>query len=95
LKDRFEALIPFDSSSVLAVAFNISPTAAETHSGRHPLRPSLIKNEDIDIQGYKSVPELPRGLKEYRAFYPEERLHQSVGYATPGAVYRGSRATRA
>jgi putative transposase len=30
------------------------------------------------------VPELDRGLKEYFAFYNEERLHQSLGYETPG-----------
>jgi putative transposase len=54
-----------------------------------------VKYENIYIQGYESVPELHRGLKVYFAFYNEERLHQSLGYATPGAVYRGSRATRA
>jgi putative transposase len=54
-----------------------------------------IKYENIYIRCYSSVPELERGLKEYFAFYNEERLHQSLGYETPGAIYRGSRATRA
>ena len=54
-----------------------------------------VKYENIYIRCYSSVPELDRGLKEYFAFYNEERLHQSLGYETPGAIYRGSRATRA
>jgi putative transposase len=54
-----------------------------------------VKYENIYIQGYDSVTGLHRGLKEYFAFYNEERLHQSLGYDTPGAVYRGAGATRA
>jgi putative transposase len=54
-----------------------------------------VKYENIYIRGYDSVAELHRGLTEYFAFYNEERLHQSLGYDAPGAVYRGSRATRA
>lgn len=54
-----------------------------------------LKYEDIYIQGYEAVPELRRGLGRYFAFYNDERLHQSLGYRTPTAVYREARATRA
>ena len=49
-----------------------------------------VKYEDIYIKGYESVPELRRGLARYFAFYNGERLHQSLGYSTPAAVYRGA-----
>jgi putative transposase len=49
-----------------------------------------FKYEDIDIQGYDTVPELHRGLTRYFAFYNDESSHQSLGYRTPAAVYRGS-----
>jgi putative transposase len=48
-----------------------------------------VKYEDIYIQGYDTVPELHRGLARYFAFYNDERPHQSLGYRTPAAVYRG------
>jgi putative transposase len=48
-----------------------------------------VKYEDIYIRGYEAVPELHGGLASYFAFYNEERLHQSLGYRTPAAVYRG------
>jgi putative transposase len=54
-----------------------------------------VKYEDIYIRGYEAVPELHQGLGRYFAFYNNERLHQSLGYRTPAAVYREVRATRA
>ncbi len=51
-----------------------------------------VKYEDIYIRGYDTVPALHRGLATYFAFYNEERLHQSLGYRTPAAVYRGTKA---
>jgi putative transposase len=54
-----------------------------------------VKYEDIYIQCYESVSELQRGLRGYFGFYNEERLHQSLEYRTPGAVYRGISATTA
>src|SRR4051794_3838947 len=48
-----------------------------------------VKYEDIYIQGYDTVPGLHRGLARYFAFYNDERPHQSLGYRTPAAVYRG------
>jgi putative transposase len=49
-----------------------------------------VKYEDIYIRGYEAVPELHRGLGRYFGFYNDERLHQSLGYRTPAAVYRGA-----
>ena len=54
-----------------------------------------VKHEDIYIQGYETVPELQRGLRRYFGFYNEDRLHESLGYQTPGTVYRGIRSTTA
>jgi putative transposase len=47
-----------------------------------------VKHEDVYLKGYASVPELLMGLTEYFAFYNAERHHQSLGYRTPGEVYR-------
>jgi putative transposase len=41
------------------------------------------------------VPEVVQGLERYFAFYNEERLHQSLNYRTPAAVYRTVIATKA
>ena len=54
-----------------------------------------VKYEDIYIRGYEAVPELEQGLGRYFGFYNNERLHQSLGYRTPAAVYRSVGATRA
>jgi putative transposase len=53
-----------------------------------------VKYEDIYIQGYDSVPGLHRGLARYFGFYNDERPHQSLGYRTPAAVYRGTTAKK-
>jgi len=47
-----------------------------------------VKYEDIYLYGYERVLELQRGLQRYFPFYNGERLHQSLGYRTPAAVYR-------
>jgi putative transposase len=47
-----------------------------------------VKYEDIYIKDYEDVPELESGLAAYFRFYDEERPHQSLGYRTPGEVYR-------
>lgn len=54
-----------------------------------------VKYENIYIQSYESVPELQRGMRSYFGFYNEDRLHASLEYQTPGAVYRGISATTA
>jgi len=50
-----------------------------------------VKYEDIYIRGYDTVAALRSGLRSYFAFYNDERPHQSLGYRTPAAVYRGMR----
>jgi putative transposase len=47
-----------------------------------------VKDEEIDLKGDTSLPELLLGLTESFAFYNGERPHQSLGYLTPEAVYR-------
>jgi putative transposase len=47
-----------------------------------------VNYEDIYINNYERVPELASGLTSYFRFYDEERPHQSLGYRTPGEVYR-------
>jgi len=50
-----------------------------------------VKYEDIYLWRYEGVPELRQGLRRYFSYYNEERLHQSLDYRTPGAVYRQGR----
>src|SRR5512133_949852 len=47
-----------------------------------------VKYEDIYIKDYERGSELESGLTAYFRFYDEERLHQPLGYRTPGEVYR-------
>jgi putative transposase len=47
-----------------------------------------VKYEDVYLWRYESAAELRRGLGRYFWYYNEERLHQALGYRTPGAVYR-------
>jgi putative transposase len=47
-----------------------------------------VKYEDIYIKDYERVADLESGLTAYFRFYDEERPHQSLGYRTPGEVYR-------
>lgn len=51
-----------------------------------------IKYEDIYLKDYQGVLMLIEGLEEYFEFYNTERLHQSLDYRTPKAVYFGQRA---
>jgi putative transposase len=46
-----------------------------------------VKQEDVYLWGYESVPELERGLRRYFGFYNRERPHQSLGYRTPAEMY--------
>jgi len=47
-----------------------------------------VKHEDVYLKGYTTVSDLLLGLTEYFVFYNRERMHQSLGYATPDEVYR-------
>ena len=45
----------------------------------------------LPVGATRTVPELQRGLGRYFPFYNEERLHQSLDYRTPAAVYQQQR----
>lgn len=47
-----------------------------------------VKLEEVYLKDYESVKEAVEGLGRYFRFYNEERPHQSLGYRTPGSVYR-------
>ncbi len=47
-----------------------------------------VKYEEVYLKDYRSVMEAVQGLRAYFEFYNGERLHQSLNYQTPEAVYR-------
>ena len=47
-----------------------------------------VKYEEVYLKDYRHVPDAISGLGGYFAFYNRERLHQSLAYQTPAAVYR-------
>ena len=47
-----------------------------------------VKYEEVYLKDYRDVPEARHGLKGYFEFYNTERVHQSLAYQTPTAVYR-------
>jgi putative transposase len=46
-----------------------------------------VKYEEVYLRDYATVPETIKGLGRYFEFYNRERLHQSLDYKTPEAVY--------
>jgi putative transposase len=52
-----------------------------------------LKYEEVYLKDYASVAEARTGIERYLRFYNQERLHQSLDYRTPAALYlaRGSR----
>jgi putative transposase len=54
-----------------------------------------VKYENVYLYRYETVPELEVGLRLYFRYYNEERLHQSLDYRTPAAVYGAAKAGRA
>ncbi len=48
-----------------------------------------VKYEDIYLNDYRDGMSLRDGLNRYFRFYNTARYHQSLGYQTPAAVYRG------
>ncbi len=47
-----------------------------------------VKYEEVYLHDYQQVPEAISGLARYFSFYNGERLHQSLGYRTPEAVFK-------
>jgi putative transposase len=50
-----------------------------------------VKYEDIYLHGYEGALDLRRGLQRYFPFYNGARMHQSLDYRTPAAVYGDGR----
>lgn len=48
-----------------------------------------VKYEFLFLQQFETAWQVEAGLREFFAHYNERRPHQSLGYATPGAVFRG------
>jgi len=46
-----------------------------------------LKYEEVYLKDYQMVPEAHRGIEKYFHFYNYERLHQSLNYQTPWAIY--------
>ena len=49
-----------------------------------------VKYEEVYLHDYQNTPQAIVGLGKYFSFYNGERLHQSLDYKTPEAVYRMS-----
>ena len=49
-----------------------------------------VKYENIYLNVYDTGIELYKGLSEYFQFYNNERLHQSLTYATPNKIYNNA-----
>ena len=48
-----------------------------------------LKYEEVYLKDYTSVAEARAGIAGYFQFYNHERLHQSLDYRTPAAIYLG------
>jgi putative transposase len=47
-----------------------------------------LKYEEVYLKDYESVKEARTGIDRYLRFYNQERLHQSLEYRTPAALYQ-------
>jgi putative transposase len=47
-----------------------------------------LKYEEVYLKDYATVTEAKAGIENYFRFYNQERLHQSLAYRTPAAVWR-------
>ena len=48
-----------------------------------------LQYEEVYLKDYASVTEARAGIDGWFRFYNHERLHQSLDYRTPAALYRG------
>jgi putative transposase len=48
-----------------------------------------LKYEEVYLKDYERVTEARAGIEKYFRFYNQERLHQSLEYRTPAAVWLG------
>lgn len=46
-----------------------------------------VKYEEVYLKDYQSVSDAVRNLRDYFAFYNQERLHQALDYQAPAQVY--------
>jgi putative transposase len=46
-----------------------------------------LKYEEVYLKDYESVTEARAGIEQYFRFYNQERLHQSLQYRTPAAIW--------
>ena len=46
-----------------------------------------LKYEEVYLKDYQLVSEARTGIEKYFQFYNYERLHQSLDYQTPAAIY--------
>jgi putative transposase len=46
-----------------------------------------LKYEEVYLKDYATVTEARAGIEKYFRFYNQERLHQSLQYRTPAAVW--------
>jgi len=53
-----------------------------------------VKYEEVYLHNYRSPREARQGISRYMEFYNEQRPHQSLGYQTPGDVYRDNGCVR-
>ncbi len=50
-----------------------------------------LKYEEVYLKDYESVTEARAGIEKYFRFYNQERLHQSLEYRTPAAIWLARR----
>ena len=48
-----------------------------------------LKYEEVYLKDYQLVSEARAGIDNYFQFYNHQRLHQSLDYRTPAAIYQG------
>jgi putative transposase len=47
-----------------------------------------LKYEEVYLKDYESMTEARIGIERYFRFYNQERIHQSLDYRTPAAIYQ-------